>query len=497
MKSHLLAALSALMLSACGGGHLIPSSAVDVDALANKCFAENGRRFNAVMLCSKKANDQAALSYRPTGTTMLGEVQVRSYRLDSQRWQAGDVSPSDWHHCVELYQPPHPRRERALLVISNGVNTGTASFPVRASSDFSAQALAELASKTNSIIVTVSDVPNQFLTFADSPTPRREDDAVAHSWQRFLANPEQRPFASLHIPMMVAAVKAMDLAQAELVQFGIRSFIATGASKRGWTTWHTALVDSRIDAMVPFVIDILNTKVIFEHTKKVYGGSWPLALKPYADDGVIAAIGTPAFDKLMEIEDPLRYQAARYAARMAIPKYLINTSGDSFFTPDNAALYFDQLPGPKVLWSVPNADHFQVLDVAQQALINFTNRIQSGIALPVVSETLSGTSGAPTSLTLAFNEPATKITRWVAINPAARDFRAACGVKYAPSEVKADADGKVRLDLATPPSGWSATFAEIQFADGFTATSKVYVTPNGQYPQVAPTAGTGACQTFP
>ena len=61
--------------------------------------------------------------------------------------------------------------------------------------------------------------------------------------------------------MVKGVVKAMDVLQ----EFGkkewavpIAQFIVAGASKRGWATWLTAAVDSRVAAIAPVVIDTLN-----------------------------------------------------------------------------------------------------------------------------------------------------------------------------------------------------------------------------------------------
>lgn len=80
--------------------------------------------------------------------------------------------------------------------------------------------------------------------------------------------------------MMLTLVKAMDLAQQELKPWQIDRFIASGASKQGWAVWMTALTDSRVSAIAPFVIDILNTKAVLKHTYGAYGKAGRLLSMP-------------------------------------------------------------------------------------------------------------------------------------------------------------------------------------------------------------------------
>ena len=46
----------------------------------------------------------------------------------------------------------------------------------------------------------------------------------------------------------------------------INHFVLTGGSKRGWTAWLAAAVDSRVTAVSPIVSDLLNMKKSFAHT---------------------------------------------------------------------------------------------------------------------------------------------------------------------------------------------------------------------------------------
>ena len=62
----------------------------------------------------------------------------------------------------------------------------------------------------------------------------------------------------------------------------IRNFIVTGESKRGWTTWTTAAVDSRVVAIAPLVIDVLNLEVSMQHHWDAYG-YWAPAVQDYVE----------------------------------------------------------------------------------------------------------------------------------------------------------------------------------------------------------------------
>lgn len=60
----------------------------------------------------------------------------------------------------------------------------------------------------------------------------------------------------------------------------VKSFIVSGASKRGWTTWLTAGVDKRVEALVPIVMPILNTNPNLNNMYRSLGG-WTWAFRDY------------------------------------------------------------------------------------------------------------------------------------------------------------------------------------------------------------------------
>ena len=88
--------------------------------------------------------------------------------------------------------------------------------------------------------------------------------------------------------MTRAVVRAMDVVQklSKKLENPIDSFFVTGASKRGWVTWTTAIVDDRVMGIAPVVIDLLNLFPSFQHHWRVYG-EWSPAVEDYVNEGIM------------------------------------------------------------------------------------------------------------------------------------------------------------------------------------------------------------------
>lgn len=461
---------------------------------AMACFINNGQDFSKVLGCYKQAQADQALTHKFIGSTLFPGVERRRFELQSQRWTGHDFArPTDWVHTVDIYIPQAALNSQALLIANNGINIPATDKPLQPSTDFTEEMALGIARQTQTIVVSVSNIPNQYLTYADDDLARREDDSVAHSWSLFLKNPETRPFLSLHIPMMLTLVKAMDLAQQELKPWQIDRFIASGASKRGWAVWMTALTDSRVSAIAPFVIDILNTKAVLKHTYGAYGKSWPIAFNAYHHEGITQQLETADFDKLMQIEDPLLYVKSS-TDRMTIPKYIVNASSDDFFLPDNARFYFDALPGTKMLRVAPNASHYGIKAFIESSLIAFTNRLQQKRPLPTLT-TIEKTESASSKMQLGFSERPTKLVQWRAFNLNDRDFRLACGIRYEATPIVMTENNTLTVELNSPEEGWSANYIEATMADGLVISTPVLVLPH-TYPTWTPKQIGPACRNL-
>ncbi|EAA7308272.1 PhoPQ-regulated protein [Salmonella enterica subsp. enterica serovar Albany] len=433
------------------------------------------------------------LKYTLINTAPLAQVVVRHYELLSQHWSPDDmVTPAQWRHNVDIYIPETAKEHHALVVVNNGINYEKGVQITGKPGDFPQETLASIARDTNTIVISVSDIPNQYLTFQDDKKPLKEDESVSRSWALFMEAPEQRELMPLNIPMVTALSQAMRLAKKELTQWNINSFIITGISKRGWTTWLSAIADPDVEAIVPFAIDLLDIDASLEHIYQSYGGNWPITFYPYYQQGIDEKIKSPTFTQLRQIIDPLRYLNTIYQPRLAIPKYIINASGDDFFVPDNTRFYYSKLPGVKSLRIVPNMNHYSINQFAEESLVPFINRFQSKKTLPQLIGLIHHHL-----LTVYFSEAPVKVVRWTANNPNARDFRYACGIRYQPLIIDIPANNKISITLNEPKTGWEATYIEATFNDGYVATSQVYITPDEKYPQTAPPSVNAACQTLP
>ncbi|PHM75152.1 PhoPQ-activated pathogenicity-related family protein [Xenorhabdus kozodoii] len=452
----------------------------------------DGRFYHVIPDYREKLSTEP-VNYSLTSKETRSQIKLNRYKMTSQSWSPDNlVSPDQWQHNVDMYIPKTPKSQRALVVVNNGINYGDGSQEANKPTDFSEEVLANIARSTKTIVISVSNIPNQYLTYQNDKKPLKEDYSVARSWALFMDAPEQRELVPLHIPMATSVSQAMRVAKQELTKWDVNKFIVTGASKRGWTTWLTAISDPDVEAIIPFVIDLLGTTSGLEHMYRSYGGNWPVAFYPYYQQGIDRLIKTPRFSKLMEIEDPLQYMNSTYQSRLAIPKYIINASGDDFYAPDNTRFYYDKLPGEKSLRIAPNTDHYGIKKFTEQSIISFVNRFQNKEALPQIKSLIHDNT-----LTVSFSEKPVKITRWTAINPVARDFRYACGIRYIPSLLDIPSDEKIDIPLNYTSPGWEATYIEATFDDGYVATTQVYITPDEKYSQVAPPSNGATCQTLP
>ncbi|MCC4607500.1 PhoPQ-activated protein PqaA family protein [Xanthomonas campestris] len=463
---------------------------------AERCATSPEVGFDQALVCYHDAVEQQPLVYTRVGTSRVAGVERRDYLLTSQTWSPeARVTPAIWQHDVAIYVPSDALPTRAVLISTNGTRHPADGGAAQPASELPPEALAALAQRSRTVVIALSDIPNQALRYQGDAAPRREDDSVAYTWSLFLKAPQQRKTMPLHVPMAAAIARTMSLAERELAPLKIHRFILAGASKRGWASWHATIADPRVEAVVPFVIDILNMPAVLDHMYRTYGGNWPIAFNAYARQGITTQLQTPEFAQLVQLQDPLSYLHSPYRKRLSVPKYIVNASGDDFFLPDNTQFFYAALPGSKALRVVPNSAHNGIRAAVVDTLVPFVTRLQQQRPLPQLSDTLR--RGAAPQIRLRSSERPTRLQLWTASNPQARDFRYACGIRYHASPLVAGRGHTITVPVQVPETGWSAYFVEATYADGFVATSQTYILGKQQYPQQAPPTDNAACSTLP
>jgi PhoPQ-activated pathogenicity-related protein len=155
--------------------------------------------------------------------------------------------------------------------------------------------------------------------------------------------------------MVKSVVKAMDALQAfarDEWKFEIKSFVVTGASKRGWTSWLTAATgDPRVKAIAPIVIDTLNMPAQMKNQVNAFGKPSEM-IKDYTERKLVPIPDTTEARKLWQMIDPWVYRE-----KLALPKMIINGANDPYWPLDALNSYWDDLKGDKWVLYVPNAGH--------------------------------------------------------------------------------------------------------------------------------------------
>lgn len=313
------------------------------------------------------------------------DAVVHRLELTSQTWRG-----LPWTHRLNLIVPPaaegaRARPGHAVLAISG---TGGEREHLAL--------LGPLAVRLGVPVAVLHDVPNQPLFREDTPDGRglREDALIAKTFVEFVKTGETD--WPLLLPMTRAAVAALDAlgehsaAQGEGWAFGrLERFITTGASKRGWTTWLTAIgAPERVIGIAPIVYDNLNVKAQIARHLEVWGHPSP-SIHDYTDRGLMQLLEHPRGTELMSFVDPYSYRA-----RLDLPKMALMGTNDTYWPLDAVHLYKGDLPGDFFCHYVPNTGHSAGLS-AVDAVAGFFDHVTGRTPpLPAVALTVSPRRGA-------------------------------------------------------------------------------------------------------
>lgn len=393
--------------------------------------------------------------------------------LTSQTWlTSAQVDHTVWKHWLTVIVPDKVSHRTGFLYITGG-NIGDPA-PVKA-----ADRWARMAVETASVVVELDDVPNQPLRFAEDPRPRVEDEIIAYQQAKFARTRD--PNDLLRLPMVKSGTAAMTAVQQYLAseaggKLPLDRFVVSGGSKRAWTAWLVGALDSRVAAVIPIVINVLDVDATARHHWEAMGYFSP-ALKDYVENGLIPdMIGKPGLAEVNRIEDPLNY---RDRPSMKMAKYVINAVGDEYFPPDNTRFGYHLLPPVKRLRMIPNSKHSTAGTDISESITAFYAAVLNRTPIPDYAWRV-GKDGA---IVLSSAQRPMEVYLWQGTNPKARDFRVdTIGKAFTSTRLARQPDGTYRGNVPRPKDGYTAYFLEALYPSGtkypFKFTTEVYVKPD-------------------
>jgi PhoPQ-activated pathogenicity-related protein len=357
--------------------------------------------------------------------------------LTSQVWQG-----ITWKHALTVIVPVNniQHRDTVLLFIMGGSTGKQLGADDRAMGQ-------RLANAAQMPVAFLSQVPNQPLL-----GDRKEDDLISETFLRYLDTKD--PTWPLLFPMVKSAVRAMDALQEVALQKHnqkIERFVVTGGSKRGWTTWLSAVADKRVAGIAPIVIDTLRFPAQMKHQKETWG-RYSEQIADYTLKGLVDVMQKQPEIPLWQWVDPYTYRN-----ELTLPKLIVNGTNDRYWVIDALNLYWDSLSGEKHVLYVPNAGHS--LDGGKENALTtiavFAQHIAMQEPLPDVTWKHDN-DGDQMRLTVR-SKPSPKAVRLWTAHSEDKDFRPA---RWEALPITADSDGVYVARVAKPASGHVAFFAE-------------------------------------
>ena len=423
--------------------------------------AENGFGLNLTALDRYVREPDPNYSYKIAKTINAEDYKTFIVEMTSQKWLTEkDVNYPLWEHYMVVVAPNELKSDIGFLTITGGSKTN--STPNEA-----LRADIKRAIETGTVVSTLYMVPNQPLIFSDdNGLQRTEDSIIAYTWDKYLQTTDDK--WPLRLPMTKAAVRAMDTVTDLMINDvgknrAVNKFVIAGGSKRGWTTWTTAIVDNRVVAIMPIVIDMLNVSESFKHHFEVYG-AYSMAVIDYVISGNVNWIDTPQWDALMDIVEPYEYRD-----RLTLPKYILNSTGDEFFLPDSSQFYWEELVGEKHLRYVPNSNHSMADTDIYDSVDAWYHSIVHNVKLPRYSWNLADDG---TITVLSLDKP-DQVLLWQAHNPESRNFtQEIIGKAYTSSLLSEIEPGVYKVKLEPPERGYTAYYIEMHYPSGIEAPFK-------------------------
>ncbi len=419
--------------------------------------------------------ENALLHYLNNGdTTYQWELQnsydildVKAYDLllTSQQWRE-----YTWKHQLTIFIPPDIQYDGAFLWITGGsLRDGLPKWASQ--NDEETWAFGIAAAGNHAVTAILRQTPNQPLYDG-----LYEDALISYTLHNFQSDGDYS--WPLLFPMVKSAVRAMDAVQEfskETADHEITGFLVSGASKRGWTTWLTGASDSRVKAIAPAVIDVLNMPVNLDYQVEVWG-DYSVEIEDYVDLGIPQAINTEQGNALTTMIDPYSYRD-----KLTMPKLLLIGTNDPYWPVDAVKHYFGELQGENFIHYTPNAGHD--LNGGQQAQRSINAFFCNTFSNNPYDECSWEVSESGTGVTLNVEGSANAIKAaylWSA-DSQDRDFR---NEEWSSSDLNAPDHSSLSTTVSYPETGFRAFYIGLKYRDlhgrEYTLSTQMFVVDNDE-----------------
>jgi PhoPQ-activated pathogenicity-related protein len=393
------------------------------------------------------------------------DVNIYSILFISQKWQ-GIL----WKHELLICVPEVVEKDGALLFIT-GSSVKDGMPRIANKDDVTAKIMAMVSTKNKALTAVLRQVPNQPL-YGDLT----EDALISYTLNEFRKSGDYS--WPLLFPMAKSAVRAMDVIQEfskEKIKKEITGFVVSGASKRGWTTWMTAAgKDTRVLAIAPMVIDMLNMPVTLPYQAKLYGG-YSEEINDYVKLEIPQAVHSEFGNAIVSMIDPYSYRE-----NLTLPKMIIMGTNDPYWTVDVVKHYIHDIPGKNLLHYVPNAGHDLGDKVQAMAVLNaFFGLTIDKEPYPAYSWMLTEKGKKINLKVQASPDRLVKVKLWTA-QSGSRDFREA---KWSSSDIWLKGEKSlVEGNLTYPAKGYMAFYIDLVYEDvnqdEYSVCTQVYTADN-------------------
>jgi len=387
-----------------------------------------------------KAKDKVYKWEKVSQTDLENGAVLYELRLTSQVWHG-----ITWQHTLHIIRPKEVRKTPTLaLLLITGSGKGREEL----------RSGEVMANGMGAPVAILHDIPYQPLFGG-----LKEDDLIAHTFLKFFETKDGT--WPLLLPMVKGAVRAMDAVQ-EFMQreLGIQvsGFVVSGASKRGWTTWLTPVVDKRVRAIAPMVYDNLDLRRQMQNQLETWG-RFSENIAEYTDRGIPQRLlsDDKVAAKLSAIVDPFAYREL-----ITVPKLIIIGTNDRYWPLEALNIYYDELIGEKYILYVPNAGHGLEpgIDHVIEDIIAFLLKADGRLKFPKLAWGIGQEDGT-IELTVTSDIEPNSVRAWVA-RSRTRDFRDARWENF-----EMGRGGQTyTYKLEKPAAGYVAIFGEAVYSEG-------------------------------